>query len=91
LTQKIAAVEFKGGSIQRGPAAAVCGGLLAVLLFAIYRTDWPQGGAAFETTASGIGVHLMTDYLLPFEVVSVLLLAVLIGAARMARREGKSR
>jgi NADH-quinone oxidoreductase subunit J len=35
-----------------------------------------------------IGRHLMTDYVLPFEMVSVLLLAALIGAIVIARREG---
>ncbi|MDD4050390.1 MAG: NADH-quinone oxidoreductase subunit J [candidate division Zixibacteria bacterium] len=35
-----------------------------------------------------IGQMLMTDYVLPFELVSVLLLAVLIGAIVLARREG---
>ncbi len=35
-----------------------------------------------------IGRLLMTDYVLPFELVSVLLLAALIGAIVIARREG---
>jgi NADH:ubiquinone oxidoreductase subunit 6 (subunit J) len=30
----------------------------------------------------------MTDYVLPFEVVSIVLLAALIGAVVLARREG---
>jgi NADH-quinone oxidoreductase subunit J len=33
------------------------------------------------------GIRLMTDYLLPFETVSIILLAALIGAAYIARRE----
>ncbi len=35
-----------------------------------------------------IGRLLMTDYVLPFEMISVLLLAALIGAIVLARREG---
>lgn len=35
-----------------------------------------------------IGQMLLTDYVLPFELVSVLLLAALIGAIVIARREG---
>jgi len=34
-----------------------------------------------------IGINLMTRYLLPFEVVSILLMMALIGAAHLARKE----
>jgi NADH:ubiquinone oxidoreductase subunit 6 (subunit J) len=34
-----------------------------------------------------IGISLMTRYLLPFEVVSILLMMALVGAAHLARRE----
>jgi len=40
-----------------------------------------------EGTASTIGKLFLTDYLLPFEVVSIVLLIALIGAAMIARRE----
>ena len=36
-------------------------------------------------TVRGIGVLLLTDYLLPFEIISVLLLGALIGAAVLSR------
>ena len=35
-----------------------------------------------------LGMYLMTDFMLPFEVVSVLLLAAMIGAIVLARKEG---
>ena len=64
--------------------------LLAVLLFVIYRTPWPvRSLEEVEATTKPIGRLLMTDYLLPFEVISVLLFAVLVGAALIARREVK--
>ena len=88
LTHRIASVKLKSASMQRGPAAIVCLGLLAVLLFVIYRTPWPvRSVQEVEATTKPIGRLLMTDYLLPFEVISVLLFAVLVGAALMARRE----
>jgi len=88
LTHKIASVKLKSASMQRAPAAVVCLGLLAVMLFVIYRTPWPiKGLEQAEATTKPIGRLLMTDYLLPFEVISVLLFAVLVGAALMARRE----
>ncbi len=40
-----------------------------------------------EGTATTIGKLFLTDYLLPFEVVSIVLLIALIGAAMIARRE----
>jgi len=40
-----------------------------------------------EGTATTIGKLFLTDYLLPFEIVSVVLLIALVGAAMIARRE----
>lgn len=40
-----------------------------------------------DNTLHQIGINLMTRYLLPFEVISVLLLMALIGAAHLARKE----
>ena len=42
-------------------------------------------------SAEKIGYALFTDYLLPFEVVSVHLLVVLIGAAYLARAKKRAR
>ena len=39
-------------------------------------------------TTWSIGTALFTDYLLPFEVTSVLILMALVGAMVLARREG---
>ena len=89
LTQKIGTVELRPVSIQRGPAAAVSVVLLGVLLYLVFRTRWPAGGQPEQTTAGAIGTHLMTDYLLPFELISVLLLGVLVAAAYTARREAR--
>lgn len=36
---------------------------------------------------NSLGVNLMTNYLLPFEVISILLLMALIGAAHLSRKE----
>jgi NAD(P)H-quinone oxidoreductase subunit 6 len=42
-----------------------------------------------DNTVPMLGINLMTRYLVPFEVVSVFLLMVLIGAAHLARKERK--
>ena len=43
-----------------------------------------------DSTIEILGINIMTRYLLPFEVVSVLLMMALIGAAHLARKERKS-
>ena len=60
-----------------------------LMLYAILPNDWvgSQDPMAFESTASGIGHLLFSDYLILFEIASVLLLGALIGAATLARKE----
>lgn len=49
---------------------------------------WPNPrDGEFADNVGSIGKYLMTDFMLPFEVVSVLLLAALIGAIVLARKE----
>ena len=40
-----------------------------------------------ESTVNDIGHMLLSTYLLPFEIVSILLLAALIGAAMLSRKK----
>ena len=61
--------------------------LLLIQLAVIFKTDWKQGLVQdSESTVDIIGNLLLQDYLLAFEVVSILLLAALIGAAFLSRR-----
>jgi NADH-quinone oxidoreductase subunit J len=67
--------------------AAVFGLLLAVLLPANWFTgQWP----GLNGTTQVIGLELVNRYAVPFELVSVLLLAALIGAVILARRDDES-
>ncbi len=53
----------------------------------IFNTPWHIGVVqSREATVSNIGNLLLNKYLLPFEIVSILLLAALIGAALLSRR-----
>lgn len=80
-------------TIPRGTRQVVYGGIasgLVLMLLAVVlsRTVWGSGGAAaYAPTTKGIGTLLMTDYVLPFEIASILLLAALIGAVKIARKE----
>lgn len=86
LTHKISDVKLSNeSSPQGGPFMAVFV-LWAFLVYVILTTRWP-GVPEFgrQATVEQIGRGLMTRWLLPFEVVSVLLLVALIGAAYLAR------
>jgi NAD(P)H-quinone oxidoreductase subunit 6 len=75
--------------IRKGAAAIVSAGLFALLTIMLLRTDW-QVNLAVALPASPIdtmGAHFFSDYLLPFELASILLLMALIGAVVLARRE----
>lgn len=67
----------------------VCAGLFALLTLAVVNTDWAisSEAPAGEAAIVEIGKHFFSDYLLPFELASVLLLIALIGAIVLARRE----
>ncbi|MCY7352050.1 MAG: NADH-quinone oxidoreductase subunit J [Cytophagaceae bacterium] len=68
----------------------VAGGMFALLFTVIQKADFTRNEATFYdpitrvSTVPDVGIHLMTDYALPFEVVGVLLLAALIGAAYLS-------
>lgn len=74
--------------VQLVPGVIVATAVLLLLLTVVFRTSWPiVEPRGFEETTSKIGAMLMTGYLLPFEVASVLLLVALVGAAYTARKE----
>jgi len=61
--------------------------ILIGLVRIIYTAPWYLKDAPDpDSTVEGIGKLLMIDYLLPFEVASVLLLAALLGAAMLSRK-----
>lgn len=82
-------VPVRNAWISKAATAAVCVGLFALLSTMVLATPWavstamPIGDAALVE----IGKHFFSDYLLPFELASVLLLMALIGAVVLARRD----
>jgi len=53
----------------------------------IFNTSWKIGAEqSREATVGSIGNLLLNKYMLPFEIVSILLLAALMGAALLSRR-----
>jgi NADH-quinone oxidoreductase subunit J len=92
LTNNIVSVDIKTGAIQTIPAlalVAIVAGSLAGIFYSTWRgTVAPPGTVTGTTTA--LGGLWMTAYMVPFEIVSVILLVALIGAAKMARRHRKA-
>jgi NADH:ubiquinone oxidoreductase subunit 6 (subunit J) len=71
--------------------ATIFGLIMAVsLIFIAVRFPWkPAGTAPNSISTELIGESLLTKYLIPFEVLSVLLLAVLVGSVMIIRKEMK--
>ncbi len=74
---------------RKGATAIVCLGLFALLSTMVLATPWALSSApiAGDDATVIIGQHFFSDFLLPFELASVLLLMALIGAIVLARRE----
>lgn len=67
--------------------AAVLGG---AIWYSLTRVKWMNANReTFLPTTALIGNKLLQEYLLPFEMVSLLLVLVLVGAVILARREVK--
>ena len=79
-----ASLVFQTQAFPAAIASAVLALLIAVVVAA---TDWGETGKRIETTATQLGEKLFSAYTLPFEVVSVLLLAAVIGGVFLAKRE----
>jgi NAD(P)H-quinone oxidoreductase subunit 6 len=78
-----------GMALRRFLSGAVCAGLLGLLIRVAFTTPWALPGPTpvGEDATIRIGEHLFSDYLLPFELASVLLLMAMIGAIVLARRD----
>ncbi|MBF0197787.1 MAG: NADH-quinone oxidoreductase subunit J [Planctomycetes bacterium] len=60
------------------------------MIFCLQDAQWAEGSRwALDSTVKDLGRRLLTDYLLPFEVVSFLLLTSLIGAMALILQGGK--
>jgi NADH:ubiquinone oxidoreductase subunit 6 (subunit J) len=94
LTRGIEDPDSSNPVMNRPASALASAGVLAMLLMLIFNTDWRLHQQAPLQSGEGISARLgemfLGKYLLPFEVVSVLLLAALIGAVIIARRETRA-
>ncbi len=91
LTQRQINVDIKAGTVQVIPSLIIVAALAGTLVGMFWMTTWKTTNLQpADPTAAKIGEQLLTNYLLPFEVASVVLLVALIGAAMIARREKRA-
>ena len=89
VNKKEAMGASPGIGLRRVLSSGVCLGLFALLLRVAFSTPWATPGPAAigEDAVIRLGEHFFSDYLLPFELASVLLLMAMIGAIVLARRD----
>ena len=87
LTNKIVNVDIKTDTIHALPASIVVGLFTGAIGAVVLNTSWKvvETPDPVPATAS-IGSMLINEYALIFELLGILLLIALIGAASMARR-----
>lgn len=84
-------------TIGDGIASALCTSLFLSLIAVILNTSWSEISLivssnkiieeSLTNNVQRIGFHLLTDFSLPFELLSIILLVALVGAITIARRE----
>nr|QBE87866.1 NADH-plastoquinone oxidoreductase subunit 6 [Corbichonia decumbens] len=88
--------DFHLWTVGDGATSLVCTSLFVSLLITILNTSWygiiwtTRSNQILEqdliNNSQQIGIHLSTDFFLPFELISVILLVALIGAIAVARQ-----
>ena len=88
LTNNIADPKLTNKSQHQLLAGLFSFALLIMLSNIVFDTNWYVKDLVIrDSTVNDIGMMLLSTYLLPFEVVSILLLAALIGAAMLSRKK----
>ncbi|MEH2262762.1 NADH-quinone oxidoreductase subunit J [Nostoc sp.] len=83
-------VAFPNSWVRKVLTGLVSVGLFGLLSTMVLATPWAYSTAPVAGGTSSIvliGEHFFTDFLLPFELASILLLIAMVGAIILARRE----
>jgi NADH-quinone oxidoreductase subunit J len=90
LTHRITDVEITNRAAGRIPGLIITGVLIFLLIQTIRETSWVKvKEVVYQPTTAKIGDLFLNSYLLPFELASLILLAALIGAVVISRKEIK--
>src|SRR5581483_4953371 len=88
LTHRIADVHVSNRAVGRPLGVMLVGGVCVYLVRVALRAHWVvRAPVAPGPTIYGVGDAFLTEYVLPFEVASVVLLAALIAAVVVSRKE----
>jgi NADH:ubiquinone oxidoreductase subunit 6 (subunit J) len=77
---------FQTQAVPAGIAAIVLAVLIALTVTA---TDWGEVGGTIATATDALARLFFNQYVLPFEIVGVLLLAAVVGGVFLAKREDR--
>ena len=87
LTNRIEKSSIASSSKNQFLGGACSLAIFVMLIGIIFNTSWHAVKEyVSENSVSMIGKMLLTNYLLPFEIASILLLAALMGAALLSRK-----
>jgi NADH-quinone oxidoreductase subunit J len=87
LTTNATNVELNTQTLKAIPATVIAAIVAALLVSTVISTKWKVNETPpLNNTVKGLGELLLTKYLLPFEIASIVLLVAIIGAAFLARR-----
>jgi NADH-quinone oxidoreductase subunit J len=90
LTNNVVKTDIKIRAMNTAPAVIIVAVMAAVLCAVLWSTEWPVIPTPdIKSTSAEIGRAFLTNYLLPFEIASVVLLVVLVGAVMIARWDKK--
>ena len=84
LTARLHGEPVSSSSRQPAPAVLAAGGLFTVLVLATRSLVWPKAPMGEAVTAAALGQGLVTTLVLPFEVVSLVFVAAMVGAIAIA-------
>lgn len=93
LTARMGDVKFNNESVNYKVAVPIVAGLGFFLISVLVGGTWQQApfseGETYQSMIAPIGNALLKDYLLPFEIISIVLLGALIGAMVIVKGEAK--
>ena len=89
LTEHLAGKTVRQNNSQSPLAIVGLLGFVALLAALIVKTPWPITPQALQAKVSvmGLGKALMGPYVFPFEVISIVLIAALIGTVVIAKKD----
>lgn len=92
LTYQITSKSIRQVNEQVGPAIIIVLLFFGLTIWTLVSTIWPNNdGSLPQNNTLELGRQLLSTYVIPFEVVSIVLLVALIGAIIISRQDKPSR